>query len=822
MLNHLKLDFQSQAHPDAVIQSGPVRFTVLTYQLIRMEYDPTQQFEDRPSQVFWHRNLPVPKFSQSSNDTHVSIETDHLSLHYRIQDSGFYHRFLEIYLKDEDFTWKYGQENNTNLLGTVRTLDRIDGATPLNPGLLSRSGWALIDDSQSLVFNHQGWLERRTSPPEYQDLYFFGYGKDFTECIIDFQTISGRVPILPRFALGNWWSRYWEYHQDELIDLMHDFHHHKVPLSVCVVDMDWHITDTGNESSGWTGYTWNPDLFPDPVKFLSELKDLGLKTALNLHPALGVHPHESQYEAMAERLNIDPNTKQPIPFDIASPEFTKAYFEILHHPLEDMGVDFWWLDWQQGTQTKVEGLDPLFWLNHLHFYDLARNSKKRPFIFSRWGGLGSQRYPIGFSGDTFMTWKTLQFQPYFTATAANVGYGWWSHDIGGHMGGVDDPELYLRWIQYGVFSPIFRLHSTKNLYLERLPWGYDAQTEILASEAMRLRHRLIPYLYTAAWRNYQDGILPIRPMYHLFPIDNHAYQCPKQYTFGSELIAIPFTTPIEEHTRMSRQVVWLPEGDWFDFFTGEYYSGGGWYAIYGGLERMPVFAKAGGMIPLGPDSGWSGIGNPDTMVVNIFPGANNLYQLYEDDGESQAYQDGEYAITTFTLTQHEDHLIFGIKPVDCKASLLPAKRIFKLVFFAIHEPDSVRLMLDSEEIHPSWHYNPITHQLIITDIVLPVTSQLKVRIANSEDLVYRENPLSDTIKKMLKVFKLNTFIKQSIHENLDALIKDPFILKNYADSMKESHILALIESWMGKQTDRISDHPEEALQRIIGQLYQSN
>ena len=820
MLDHLKLDFQSEANPDATIQFGAVRFTVLTSQLIRMEYDPTEQFENRPSQVFWHRNLPVPKFSQSVNDTHVIIETDHLSLQYRIQDSGFYHRFLEIYLKDEEFTWKYGQQNNTNLFGTVRTLDRIDGATPLNPGLLSRSGWALIDDSQSLVFNNQGWLERRTSPPEYKDLYFFGYGKDFTECIIDFQTISGRVPILPRFALGNWWSRYWEYHQDELIDLMHDFQQHKVPLSVCIVDMDWHMTNTGNKSSGWTGYTWNPDLFPDPEKFLNDLHDFGLKTALNLHPALGIYPHESQYEAMAERLNVDPKTEQPIPFDIANPDFTKAYFEVLHHPLEDLGVDFWWLDWQQGTQTTVEGLDPLFWLNHLHFYDLARDNKKRPFIFSRWGGLGSQRYPIGFSGDTFMTWETLQFQPYFTATAANAGYGWWSHDIGGHMGGMDDPELYLRWIQYGVFSPIFRLHSTKNLYLERLPWGYDAQTEILASEAMRLRHRLIPYLYTAAWRNYHDGILPIRPMYHQYPSENHAYQCPNEYTFGSELIAIPFTTPIDEHTRMSRQVVWLPEGDWFDFVTGEYYSGGGWYAIYGGLERIPVFAQAGGMIPLGPESGLGGIDIPDTMVVNIFPGADNLYQLYEDDGESQAYQDGEYAITTFRLTQHDDLLTFEIKPVEGTISLLPVERTFKLIFYALHEPDSIKMTLDSEKIHPIWHYDPISRQLIISDIVLPVTSNLTVRIARSEDLVYRENPLSETINKMLKTFKMNTFIKQSIRENLDALIKDPFILKNYADSMKESHLLALIESWLGKQTDRISDNPEEAFQRIIDQLYQ--
>lgn len=819
MFDHLKLDFQSKAKPDAVVQFGPVRFTILTSKLIRLEYDPTEKFEDRPSQVFWHRNLPTPKYTKSINDSDISIETDHLLLKYQIQESGFYHRFLKIELIDEGFTWTYGQTNNTNLMGTVRTLDRVDGSTPLNPGLLSRTGWSVIDDSQSLVFNEDGWLERRSTPIEYKDLYFFGYGCDFTECIIDFQRISGKVPILPRFTLGNWWSRYWEYHQDELIDLMNDFKQRDIPLSVCIVDMDWHITKTGNESSGWTGYTWDQELFPDPEKFLNILHEMGLKTALNLHPASGIYPHESQYEAMAMRLDVDPETEKAIPFDIADPDFTKAYLQILHHPLEEMGVDFWWLDWQQGTQSAVEGLDPLFWLNHLHFYDLARDGKKRPLIFSRWGGLGSQRYPIGFSGDTLISWESLQFQPYFTATAANVGYGWWSHDIGGHMAGVGDPELYLRWIQYGVFSPIFRLHCTKNIFLDHTPWHFDAQIEHLVSRAMRLRHQLIPYLYTAAWINFNEGILPIRPMYHLYPGENHAYQCPNEYTFGSELIAIPFTTPLDEDTRLSRQVVWLPEGEWFDFFTGEYYLGGGWYAIYGGLDRTPVFAQAGGIIPVQPESGWDGIEIPDTLDVKVFPGANNVYQLYEDDGETQEYQNGKFAITIFKLTQADNHLHFEIRPVEGETSLMPPKRIFNLVFYALHEPDSVMITIDSQVCHPEWHYNPSTNQVRITGITLPVNADLAIDITSTEDLVYRDNQLKEKIHLLLKHFKMNTYIKQSIHGRLDKIINNPFELKNDADSMVESQILALIETWLGKQDEKISDDPDEAFQKIIDMIY---
>jgi len=135
MLDFLKLDFHPVANSQAIVQSGPVRFTILTSKLIRLEYDPSQTFEDRPTQVFWHREMPVVEFSSAIDDEHIKIETDHLLLTYKIQDFGFYHRFLRITLKDSRFTWEYGQENKTNLGGTVRTLDRIDGSTPLNPGL---------------------------------------------------------------------------------------------------------------------------------------------------------------------------------------------------------------------------------------------------------------------------------------------------------------------------------------------------------------------------------------------------------------------------------------------------------------------------------------------------------------------------------------------------------------------------------------------------------------------------------------------------------------------------------------------------------------
>jgi alpha-glucosidase (family GH31 glycosyl hydrolase) len=548
----------------------------LTSRLLRLEYSPTETFEDRPSQAFWYRQQPSPTFERSDRDGKLHVETEHLALHYTPGPSGFTPEGLAILVKSTGAEWHYGDHiwKSENLRGTARTLDRADGSVKLEYGLVARQGWAVVDDSDSLVFDQGGWLVARTAPDNL-DLYFFGYGHDYAACLREFQQVAGATPLIPRWVLGNWWSRYWAYSQKELQALMTSFRQREIPLSVCIVDMDWHLVETGNASVGWTGYTWNRELFPDPPTFINWLHDQGLKTALNLHPADGVFPHEEQYADMARAVGIDPESGDPVPFNITDPTFAEAYFRLLHHPHEAEGVDFWWLDWQQGTLSKVKGLDPLWWLNHLHYYDLGRDGGQRPFIFSRWGGLGNHRYPIGFSGDTVTSWASLAYQPMFTATAANVGYGWWSHDIGGHMWGIEEGELYLRWVQYGVFSPIFRLHSTNNPYSERRPWGWGDRVEAASRTAMQLRHALIPYLYTMAWRNHQAGLPLVTPLYYSHPEEEDAYNTPQAYWFGTELVAAPFTAPHLPDLGLSRQRLWLPPGLWFDFFCGRNFMAAG-------------------------------------------------------------------------------------------------------------------------------------------------------------------------------------------------------------------------------------------------------
>jgi alpha-glucosidase (family GH31 glycosyl hydrolase) len=774
-----QIQFDPLPHPDAVVQQRDTRFTVLTDRMIRMEHSPSGEFEDNASQVFWYRNQPAPKYSHFSQNGNIEIETDFLHMVYKSNRKGFTPTSLYVTVKQTGFTWHYGDSHwvTGNLGGTARTLDETSGFIRPDPGLMTRSGGTAYDDSKSLVFNEDSWLEPRANPDN-QDLYFFGYGHAFADCLGDFSRVAGRTPMIPRYILGNWWSRYWQYSDDQLLSLMQSFKHHDVPLSICIVDMDWHITKTGNTSSGWTGYTWNRDLFPAPENFIAKLHAMGLKTALNLHPAEGIHPHEKIYPKFSKFMGIDPHSEEPITFDIADPKFAEGYFKYLHHPQEEIGVDFWWIDWQQGELSGLPGLDPLFWLNHLHYLDLGRDGKKRPFIFSRWGGLGGHRYPIGFSGDTNITWDALDFQPGFTAAAANVGYGWWSHDIGGHMGGIEDDELYTRWVQYGVFSPIFRLHSSNNPFHERRPWGRGPEAAEIASKAMRLRHALIPYIYTMAWRNYQSGLPLITPLYYTNPNEEtFSLSAYNAYWFGSELIAAPFTKPAEPETRLSRQVTWLPEGNWFNFFTGEKIQDKGWRAIYGMLEDIPVYAKAGAIVPMAPETGWGGIENPHSLEVIIFPGADNLFELYEDDGETTGYIQGEHAITTFDQTWQQDQMTFTISPVTGNPSFISDSREFELKFRGISKPDSIAITRNSALVKAKSRYDMETETVELAPIVLDPSSTLEVVLKG--DLLATRDRTLETLKQFLFLFKLDSWEKGAILKDWPRIASGELSLQRY-------------------------------------------
>ncbi|MFN2156614.1 MAG: TIM-barrel domain-containing protein [Anaerolineae bacterium] len=714
LFGRIRFRGQPVAHHDAVVVDGKARFTFLTSRLVRLEWSATGDFEDRGTYAFPTRYTPTPpELTVQEEGDDLVVETDALRLRYQHDSGPFDEDNLSITFQrgNETVTWRPGMPDPQNLRGTRRTLDGCAGDAALEPGLLSRAGWSLFDDSASVVYRiEDGWVAPR---PEHRllDWYFFCYGHDYTLALAEYTRFGGKIPLIPRFVLGAWWSRYWAYSAQDLEELVSGFERYDLPLDVLVIDMDWHTPHA------WTGYTWNRELFPDPPAFLGWVHDKGLHTTLNLHPAQGIQSFEEIYPRFARAMGLDPDGTEAIPFRITDKRFVKNYFELLHHLMEDEGVDFWWIDWQQGESSEMAGLDPLPWLNHLHFSDAPRRGK-RPMLYSRWGGLGNHRYHIGFSGDTIVGWDALQFQPYLTATSSNVAYGWWSHDIGGHMGGATEPELFARWVQFGALSPCLRLHSTKDPRAERRPWKYPDEVYLAVRAAYHMRYQLLPYLYTMARVAADTGLALCRPMYYAYPEAEDAYVARYQYLLGEHVIAAPIVHPADEETGLASADVWVPEGTWVDYQTKETFVGPRWVRLVGGLDRVPILIAAGAILPLASSyrdpsgagklmaSGTTSAIPYDELVLQIFPGPQGAFRLYEDDGTSMDYQLGQYEWTPIeTSMEDQDTWSVEIGPVEGRCDALPEARSYVLHLEGCRQPTAITV--DGEGTR-DWTYNPET------------------------------------------------------------------------------------------------------------------
>ncbi len=655
----LKSHLVAQTRPQAKLSNfvfwKDYRVAVLGARLFRIEKNRRKRFRDDATTSVWFRDMPKQSFTVRISKDEAIVETEACALRLKPKKSD-----CRVILNGREIPL----DNAENLGGTYRTLDCCDGdihyqygdagertKISLGNGVCSRTGVAYFDDAHSLTLDQNG--EVRAERGEGIDYYVFAYGDDYRGAVKALYSITGASPMLPRYAFGNWWSRFYPYSDKEYLRLLQRFADHKIPLTVAVVDMDWHyfrtvdekfgVTEKGRNTdfyggdNGWTGYTWNEELFPDYKAFLKKVEERSLKISLNLHPALGIRWFEKPYVGMAKAVGIDPETCQKIDFDMTDVRFINGYFSEVHNPYEEDGVAFWWVDWQQGTQSKMDGLDPLWLLNHYHYYDIARTGKT-PMILSRYGGIGSHRYPVGFSGDALVTWKTLAYLPYFTATASNVGYGWWSHDIGGHMLGETNGELYVRHLQYGAFSPINRLHSSDEVTMTKEPWYYGNGMGEIAAKYLRFRHSMIPFLYSASYCAERDGEPLVQPLYYEWKTPE-AYAYKTEYLFGGLLVA-PVTSPVQKDG-YARVKVWLPEGKWTDIFTGDTYTvgvGGAEKTLLRKIDDIPALVKAGGILPLSTDV-TNGARNPEILRILAYEG-NGGYTLFEDGKEEG--KRGEY------------------------------------------------------------------------------------------------------------------------------------------------------------------------------------
>lgn len=753
-----RIKTEGHAEDAAIIQGEKYRFTVLTEEMIRLEYCEDGQFEDRATQCVIDRKFKVPEYQVIENEESLEIITDKIHLVYNKQKFTDYGLSVQVRgnISVYHSIWHFGEEA-TDLGGTARTLDEADGAIELEHGIISRFGYGILDDSRSLVITEDGWVEPRKE--DCIDIYFLGYGHEYEHCLKDYYHLTGKTPLLPRYALGNWWSRFYRYNDQEYKALMTRFEKEEIPFSVSVIDMDWHLVDIDPKyGSGWTGYTWNKELFPDPKEFMTWLHDHGLKVTLNVHPAGGVQAHEEKYKEMAEAMGRDWEKEEPVNFDVTDQKFLKAYFEYLHHPNEEEGVDFWWLDWQQGGLSKIPGLDPLWMLNHYHYLDSGRRGKRR-LTFSRYAGMGSHRYPVGFSGDTIISWESLAFQPYFTANASNVGYGWWSHDIGGHMKGYRDEELSTRWIQFGVFSPIMRLHSSNSAFTGKEPWNYNAVSENIMKRYLKLRHEMIPYLYTMNYHASHDGQPLIRPMYYLEPEQPEAYEVPNEYYFGTELVVCPITEPTDKAAGTACVKAWIPEGKWYDIFSGLKYDGGRMLELYRSLEDIPVLAKEGAIIPLTDLTEYTNsVENPKELAVKIVPGKKNAFILMEDTGDTCEDKEENWAQTKLEWINENE---FIIHPANGNLDVIPKRRTWKMEFYGIADVDNLEVTVGGKAIETERIYDEKRHICQVNIPETEVTEQ--ITISFSKGYLLRENNKPAEIFALLYQAKIEYEVKEKIY-----------------------------------------------------------
>jgi alpha-glucosidase len=432
--------------------------------------------------------------------------------------------------------------------------------------------------------------------------------------------------------------------------------------------------------------------------------------------------------------------------------------EIMHHPLERQGIDFWWLDWQQENSTSILGVNPTWWLNYVHFTDQEREGK-RPLLFHRWGGLGNHRYEIGFSGDTISVWESLAFQPWFTATAANVGYAYWSHDIGGHMPGKVDPELYTRWVQFGAFSPILRTHTTKNPDSERRIWAYPEPYSDIMKEAFRLRYSLEPYLYTEARRTYDTGVAFLRPLYYDWPEEEAAYDSKNEYQFGEQLLVAPVTEPIDKASELAKVKIWIPQGEWIEWPTGRHINGPKSLERSFSIDQIPVYVRSGAIVPMQPEMRYTEEKPVDPLIINIFPladGSSSSYTVYEDAGNSESYKKGAFCTTTIDAKQNGDDLEIGIEPAQGFYLGMVEERSFEVRLPDDWPPNSVSvnglLLNESKQARSKgWHYEGNT---LTTVIALPRFSNkrhLRVLVHRAPGLEGRRSQLDGFVGSMTRL-----------------------------------------------------------------------
>lgn len=759
--DHFKTDLNvAKANEKNIIAGEKYRITVLTERLVRLEYSETGTFEDRATRIVEKRNFPVVNFEKKEDNNVLIITTKYFRLTYtknkpfigtKINPSAN----LKIELLNTNHYWYYNHPEVRNYGVPGFATDMTDGKVKFTKGLYSADGFASIYDNDGYALEIDGSLS--TKPKSNVDVYVFMYLRDFADCLKDYFYLTGYPALIPRFALGNWWSRNIEYNDRSLKELIDKFDDEQIPLSVLVLNNKWHIQNGGVKHPVESGFTWNNDVFANPTSMINYLHSKGIRIGLEVNPEAGIYPTEKSFSKITEYLKIDKNGL--VPFKVLDHKFLDVYLKFLIHPLDNMGVDFYNINYQ-----NKNNIDSLWALNHYHFYDMTRDFKRRPLILSRNSLINPHKYPVLYTGKSIVSWDTLKSIPFYNASAANNGVSFFAHDIGGFYKGIEDNELYTRFVQLGTFSSILKFGSDGGKYYKREPWRWSYKTKQIVKYYLQLRTKLIPYLYAESYKYSKYGLPLIMPIFYRTPefYDDERYR--NEYYLGTELFVSPILHKKDYVMNRSIHKFFIPEGMWYDFVTGKKFPGGREYISFFKDEDYPVFAKSGAIIPLGMNKIINDTNPPKDMEIHVFPGANNQYNLYEDDGVSDLYKRGFYLLTSIEYNYLPNNYTVIIRAVEGKSGIVPDTRNYTIRFRNTKKAKDVVVYFNSQ-VHEHTSYVDGTDFIVEVKNV-PTVGQLTINCKGKDIEIDAVRLINEDIESIINDLELETTMKEEIDKVL--------------------------------------------------------
>ena len=759
---------KSTANSECVFKGNKYRITVLTERLVRLEYNENGVFENYPTELIWYRNFNKPEFTVEENDKVLKITTKYFELTY-LKNKNFYGgkvtptKNLKINLLNTDKVWYYGHPEVRNFTSS----SYIENNKIISQkGLYSLDGFASIDDAKTSLILENGTIKKRDNSGI--DTYVFLYNKDYYYCLNDYFMLTGYPPLIPRYALGNWWVKNEFYNEFDIAHIVRKFERKNIPISVFVL------------SKALSDFEYS-EYYKDPKLISNYFHNKKIKLGLSIEDPKEFKNNTKSYNKLKDYLPSDKNGN--IPFNLFDAKTIDAFLKLIIHPLNESGIDFYSLN-----LFDYKDLERVFMLKHYLYYNNTKQLNKRPLINAYNSKIASHRYPVIYAGETLVSWDTLKNIPKFNSSLSNLGISFVSQDIGGTSDGIEDSELFTRFVQLGVFSPILRLGSSSGKYYKREPWKWDLKTEKITTDFLNLRHQLIPYIYTESYKYFKYGKPLIEPIYYRYPklYDDSLYN--NQYFFGSTFMVSPIITKKDLIMDRVIQKIYMPEGIWYGFFTGKKYIGNKRYVSFYKDEEYPLFVKAGSIIPMS-NTNTNDTRNPNLCELQVFPGANNTYSIYEDDGETNNYLNGEYLITNVEFVYEKDNYKLTILPVSGKSGVVANTRSYKIRFRNTKLAPKILSYVGSTQIQNKAYIDDV--DLIVEVENVPSTGQLTILCSGENIEVDASRILGEDIISIISDLPIKTTLKQRIDDIMFS--KEYDLKKKRIEIKKLAHINDYLE-----------------------------